>query len=167
MDNSMAGVSIPLVVRSESRDDIPAIRRVVTAAFGQTDEADLVDDLRDGGHLFASSVVLTGNTLIGHAALSIGHIAERRVLVLAPVAVTPRHQGCGAGTAVVRHLLVQTEEPVTVLGDPSYYSRFGFEAAEPSGVTAPFPTESGALQLLNAETAPTGIVEYPESFSSL
>lgn len=155
---------IPIEVRRETDKDIAAIHRVVAAAFGQSEEADLVSALRDGGYLYASSVASIADEVVGHAALSIGHIAGRRILVLAPVAVAPAHQRMGAGQAVVRHVLTQADEAVTVLGDPDYYSRFGFEAAEPFGVAAPFPTEPGALQLIRPRDIPGGVIEYPPPF---
>lgn len=163
----MPSSSIPIEVRRESERDIDAIHRVVTAAFGQSDEANLVSALRDGGHLYASSVGLVADEVMCHAALSVGHIAGQRILVLAPVSVMPSHQRMGAGLAIVRHVLAQAVEPVTVLGDPSYYSRFGFEAADPVGVTAPFPTPPGALQLIRPGDVPSGAIEYPPPFLDL
>ena len=57
--------------------------------------------------------------------------------------------------------------PVCVVGEPGYYSRFGFEAAEPFGVTAPFPVEPGALQLYRPEIVPAGAISYPTPFLNL
>ena len=160
--------SIPIEVRAETAADQTEIWQVNAAAFGRRDEADLVDALRDGAHLHASSVALLEDRLVAHAALSIGWVGDRRVLVLAPVAVEPGSQSRGFGTAVVRHVLENaSDQPVTVLGIPDYYRRFGFEAAEPFGVSGTFQAEPGALQLLRPELWPAGTIAYAAPFFEL
>lgn len=167
-DNTMNIVSIPIELREEERIDRSPIWHVNSMAFGQTDEADLVDTLRNDGDLIASSVALIDGEVVGHAALSIGSIEQTSLLVLAPVAVIPEHQERGIGTAVVSHVLKAAgESAVTVLGDPGFYRRFGFEAAQPLGVVAPFPTAPGTLQLLRAETIPRGTLTYAAAFRDL
>ena len=150
------------------RDDQDAIWHVNAQAFGRRDEADLVDALRDNGDLVASSVILTEGQIIGHAALSSGSIGTIRLLVLAPVAVLPEHQGQGLGQAVVDHVLKTADgSPVSVLGDPGFYGRFGFVPAEPFGVTPPFPVDPGAFQLLRPELVPPGTLTYAAPFLDL
>ena len=57
-------------------------------------------------------------------------IAPIRALALAPVSVVPSHQGKGIGSRLIRESLkfakARSWEAVFVLGDPDYYSRFGF-----------------------------------------
>lgn len=157
-----------LTTRPEKPEDADAIRDVLSAAFGQPDEASLVDRLRDGGHLHASSVAVLGDEVIGHAALSRGRIGSKEVLVLAPVAVAPAHQNQGVGLAVVHHVLAATTGPVVVVGDPAYYGRFGFADAADHGVEDPtFAPRPGVLQVLRAEKDVHGPIEYPPPFLDL
>lgn len=156
------------MVRSEEPADHAAISAVNRAAFDRPDEANLVIALREGALLSASSVALVENRVVGHAALSRGTIDNDPILVLAPVAVFPLYQGIGVGTAVVNDVLkAATAEAVTVLGDPAYYSRFGFEDAEPFGVFAPFPVDPGALQILRPNMSSRGTITYGPPFSEL
>jgi putative acetyltransferase len=57
---------------------------------------------------------------------------------LAPVGVLPEYQGRGIGTRLIREGLEACREAgyvaVVVLGEPDYYSRFGFEQASGKGL---------------------------------
>lgn len=156
------------VVRPEVPGDEEAIRQVVTRAFETDDEARLVYLLRAGGHLDASSVATLDKTIVAHAALSQASVAGQEVHVLAPVSVDPAHQGRGAGTAVVKHVLASSEGPVVVLGDPGYYSRFGFEDTAPHGIAdKTFPAPPGTFQVLRPDRLSPGTIEYAEPFLTL
>lgn len=139
-----------VVIRDESRSDVQAIRRVYLEAFPTGEEADLVEALRRAGDA-AMSVLAEVETpggleVIGHAVLSPVALAEQRgiagYLGLAPVAVTPAWQGRGVGSALVRRLIERARgasaRGVFVLGDPAFYSRFGFEPAYPHGFSTRF-----------------------------
>ena len=57
---------------------------------------------------------------------------------LAPVAVLPEHQGRGIGAHLIREGLQACREAgygaAVVLGEPGYYTRFGFEQASGKGL---------------------------------
>ena len=59
-------------------------------------------------------------------------------LGIAPVAVVPEHQGRGIGSKLIRQALsvcrANVVALVVVLGDPDYYSRFGFVPASMYGL---------------------------------
>jgi putative acetyltransferase len=57
-------------IRPEKPNDAPAVRRVNEAAFGQPDEADLVDRLRDRATSYLALVAVDEDTVIGHIAFS-------------------------------------------------------------------------------------------------
>jgi putative acetyltransferase len=59
-----------LTLRGETPEDIPAIHHVHTAAFGQPNEADLVDALRWHNALTISLIAILGGRLVGHIAFS-------------------------------------------------------------------------------------------------
>ena len=96
-------------IRSETPSDAAAIRRVHVEAFGQSDEADLVDALRAAGALRISLVAAEAGTVVGHVAFSPlvvrGGASTINALGLAPMAGVagiprPRHRlAAGAGRA--------------------------------------------------------------------
>ncbi len=126
---------IACMLRNEQSDDISAIRSVHTAAFPAADEADLVERLRDGGNLVISLVKVIDEQIVGHIAFSPVTIEGSDVvgLGLAPVAVKPDHQRHGFGRELIEAGLLACREHdapfVVVLGEPAYYTPFGFQPA--------------------------------------
>ena len=59
-----------MTIRPEVAQDRDAIYAVVSAAFGQPAEANLVDGLRQAGELVISLVEVEANAVIGHVAAS-------------------------------------------------------------------------------------------------
>ena len=158
----------------EAPEDVADIYRTNTAAFdGRTEEADLVDALREAGDLILSLVARKEGVVVGHVAFSrlmidtaagpVGGVA------LAPVGVLPGCQDEGVGTDLIRTglaMLAESDEQVVlVVGNPAYYDRFGFSSA----VGKRYPgRHSGphllALVLGDPSAAPIGPVRYPEAF---
>jgi len=83
-----------MLIRDEEPGDLPAIRAVVEAAFGQRQEADLVDRLRADGDGVLSLVAVDGGKVVGHVLFS-EMTAPFRALALAPVSVVPERQRSG------------------------------------------------------------------------
>ena len=161
-----------IVVRTEAPPDREAVHDVVSRAFGQTDEADLVDALRaDPAWIPGLSVVgLRAGRVVGYALMTRLLVDGAAALALAPVAVAPEAQGLGVGSAMIRDLLRRAsdvgERLVVVVGAPRYYSRFGFVAAVQVGV-AGFDGAREAFQAMplgNPVLAPRGRVRYPAPF---
>ena len=73
-------------------------------------------------------------------------------LALAPLAVAASWRRRGLGEALVRQALREAvargERMVVVLGDPAYYSRFGFVAAGDLGIDGPYG-DGPAMQALH------------------
>ncbi|WP_029089273.1 GNAT family N-acetyltransferase [Brevibacterium album] len=161
--------------RTETPDDIAAVRAVNLAAFPSAEEADLVDALRADASAWIeglSTVALdkTG-AVAGHALLTRCTVGGEPALALAPCAVLPERQRSGAGSAAIRAGLAaaaeQGENLVVVLGHAEYYPRFGFRPASGLGVTAPFevPDEAFMALLLHPDRpAPRGAIAYPPAF---
>ena len=131
-----------LIVRNEWHTDLTAISDVVRAAFGQDDESKLVDQLRNAGALAVSTVLVCDERLIAHASASpmiwVDGSTYFFALALAPVSVTPTEQRRGYGTKVVWATIERCRQLgadiLTVLGNPVYYERFGFEPASQHGI---------------------------------
>lgn len=166
-----------LYVRTEAAGDALAVARVVAQAFEGGDEAavaevDLVEALRrDRAWLSALSLVaVDAGAVVGHVLGSRLVVGGAPAVALAPLAVLPEHQGRGIGSALVARFLgdarVAGETLVVVLGEPAYYSRFGFRAAADLGIIGPYTGEAfQALRL--ASDAPVGEAVYPAPFSAV
>src|SRR5262245_26783884 len=126
-------------LRPERPSDAADVRAVHVAAFPTPAEANLVDALRSAGHASVSLVAEADGKIVGHILFSPMSIAEHPAITdglgLAPLAVLPALQRRGIGAALVREGLDSCRKLgagfVAVLGDPAYYTRFGFALAHP------------------------------------
>lgn len=177
-----------LHVRAEEPADVEPIALVTGAAFSATEhsappvrpggppgEVDLVAWLRaDEGWLpDLSLVAVADGEVVGHVVCSRGWVDDAPALGLGPVSVLPARQGGGVGSALVRAVLARAEEAgerlVALLGDPSYYSRFGFVPAARLGVLSPEETWGDYFQALplGPDDHPRGRFRYAAPFSRL
>ena len=161
-------------VRPERPSDRDAVRRVNEAAFGRSDEADLVDRLRQSEPRYLGLVADVGGEVVGHILFtSITLDAGVDVRGLAPMAVLPDRQRSGVGSALVRAGLSACRddgaEAVVVLGYPAYYPRFGFRPASAFGITSEYDVPDEAFMALEladgALGGASGVVRYSPAFA--
>ena len=117
------------------------------AAFGQDEmeaaEARLVDELREcNGWLPALSwVAESGGRVVGHNVCTRDHVDDVPCVGLGPLGVIPDSQHTGVGSALMHAIIGAADaagEPlIALLGDPSYYSRFGFVPSTDLRIEAP------------------------------
>ena len=123
-----------VTVRRETPADIPLIRQVEAAAFNSSIEPTLVDLLRERSHAVLSLVAEIDGKLVGHVIYSPVTVTPRyfscRGLGLGPIAVLPEYQKQGIGTELIQRsngiLAGEGYDFVVLLGNPRYYTRFGF-----------------------------------------
>ena len=143
-------------IRAETPDDRAAVHAVVAGAFGQSDEADLVEQLHADGDVFVSLVAEEDGAVIGHVLLSAMR-APIRALGLAPVSVGPARQGTGVGSALIREAIRLAREAgyaaIFVLGDQAYYGRFGFDVDAARGFASPYAGDHFAVLALEPLSA--------------
>lgn len=160
----------PMLIRRETPADIDAIRAVTDLAFKNGPESQLIDWLRaDPGWIPELSLVAEG--VIGHVVCTRGYIDDVPALGLGPLSVHPDHQRSGVGSALMHAVLgaaeARGERAVILLGDPRYYSRFGFRPAAEFGVTPPVPEWEPHFQARLFEPVPGGAFRYAEPFTRL
>jgi putative acetyltransferase len=160
-----------MLIREEAHRDAEAVYAVVSSAFGQPAEAQLVRDLHAAGDAIVALVAEDESGIIAHVLLS-RMAAPFPALALAPVSVSPGRQRAGIGSALIREALCRAAgdhwAAVFVLGDPNYYGRFGFSTAVASGFSSPY-TGDHFMGLALSGTMPTvtGQLRYAPAFSAL
>jgi len=171
------GVGGPSIVRirKECPADADAIESIIVAAFDNAPHTDhteqlVVRRLRNSGKLSVSLVAERDGSIVGHVAVSPVSISSdvSSWYGLGPISVAPEHQGLGIGTRLMDSALAELRAlgaaGCVVLGEPGYYSRFGF-SVEPSLVLLGAPTEYFQAIALSGPL-PSGTVSYHESFTA-
>jgi putative acetyltransferase len=161
------------MIRYARLADHAAIAEVVEAAFGQSDEARLVERLRAGGDVMFELVAVEDGQVGGHILFSrLWADSQNLYAALAPLAVRPDLQRAGVGSALMRASLESAREfgahGVIVVGHPAYYPRFGFSAEAAAKVTSVYAGGPGFMALAlepAAFDAPLSVI-YPDAFSA-
>ncbi len=162
------------IIRREKPSDIEAVDQVTKAAFASAayssgTESLIIKALRANGQLTVSLVAEEEGVLIGHIAISPVIISSGTEgwFGLGPVSVIPSKQGSGVGSGLIRAGIDVLRElhaaGCVVLGEPSYYGRFGFRSdARLHYLHA--PAEYFQVQSFTG-IVPHGTVEYDDSFN--
>jgi putative acetyltransferase len=135
-------------VRLAETSDRRAILEVVAAAFRRNDrngqaEVGIVERTWKLGAAAEALefIVVNHSVVLGHVLAARGRLGNSQALGVAPLSVLPSSQRQGIGSALMTELLRRSELAgwplVLLLGDPRYYSRFGFEAAGRLGISYP------------------------------
>lgn len=158
-------------IAQETAKDAAAISALIQAAFGTEDEAKLVKDLRAAFDLPISLTAKIGRAYLGHIAFS-PMVAPFKALALAPLAVRENMRRQGLGGDLIRAGLMQARSKgfvgVFVLGDPEFYSRFGFSVPAASGFTGAFAGDHlMLLDLTRQGLATSGEIAWAPAFDAL
>lgn len=168
-----------MIIRSEQPGDIDSIRSVVELAFGQPDEARLVDALRENGKFTLSLVAVRNDRVVGHILFTPVTIESDgqsfAAIGLAPLAVLPELQSQGIGSALTRAGLDELRraghQSVVVLGHPEYYPRFGFAPASRYGIKSEYDVADENFMIMElregALVGRAGTVRYQPEFNDV
>lgn len=130
-------MNISIKIRHEQPADGGAISEVtrlafLTAAHTSHTEQYIVDALRRSGELALSLVATKDERLVGHVAFSPVTIStgESDWYGVGPVSVLPQFQRQGVGSRLMQQGMAELStmgaRGCVLVGDPAYYSRFGF-----------------------------------------
>lgn len=171
-----------LKIRHENHDDFRHVFELNAIAFGQDNEAKLVDALRKNNAVFVpelSLVATYNNAIVGHILFTKISIKDNNgklyeCLGLAPMAVKPEFQKIGIGGQLIRKGLEVAKtlgfKAVIVLGHEHYYPKFGFKPAENWNIKAPFDVPSNVFMAIELEKDGlkniSGTVVYPKEFEA-
>ncbi len=165
-------------VRRERAGDEAAIAHVNEAAFGQVDEARIVDAVRRAGHSAISLVAVDDAAIVGHILFTPVVLeppeAAPAIMGLGPMAVLPERQRRGVGSRLVESGLRECAragcQAVVVIGHPGFYPRFGFRPARAYGLRSEYTVPDEVFMV--AELVPGalsshgGLVRYVPEFGS-
>lgn len=132
----------------EAPDHVPARELLLDRCFGPDRGRKTSEMLRRGRQPTAglAFALLDGRQLVG--TLRLWHIAAGSAgpaLLLGPIAVEPEWQSAGWGAVLMRHGLAEAARlghaAIVLVGDASYYTRFGFRQDLTQQLDLPGPVE--------------------------
>jgi len=153
--------------------DAALIEPLLDQAFGPDRSAKTVYRLREGLPPIASlCFVAVGEDTRMLASLEFWaiRIVDLPAILLGPLAVDPLLRGRGIGKALVRHGLLQAKRQghriCVVVGEPEYYTPYGFVNAGAYGLVLPGPVDPRRFQVLElragALEGPRGLIARAE-----
>ncbi|WP_242913795.1 GNAT family N-acetyltransferase [Brevundimonas pishanensis] len=159
-----------MILRPESLADRAAVFSLTQLAFRGHPHSDgseprIIDALRDAKALTISIVADLQGQIVGHAAFSpVKWCEQAGWFGLGPVSVHPDLQGRGIGQKLIETGLEQLRtigaSGCVVLGDPAYYSRFGFTQDERFTYPGPPPEYFTVLIWQEASSGLSSKVSY-------
>jgi putative acetyltransferase len=162
-------------IREERPDDVATVRDLNKRAFGQDQEANIVDALRANGAALLSLVATVDDRVVGHIMYSPLSVGDVNGAALGPMAVIPEHQRQGIGSKLVeagnRKLKDAGCPFIIVVGHANYYPRFGFTPASEHGIKCEWDVPNDVFMLLFLDEAKmrgiSGLARYRHEFSSV
>lgn len=165
-------------IRQERPEDYQQIRELVRNAFALAEHSDgeehnLIERMRLSPEYIPelSLVAVSGDIILGHIMFSKISVGQSEAIALAPISVRTDRQRKGIGKLLVTtgHKLARKMgyRCSMVLGNPDYYSKFGYERASSYGIIASFdvPDEYYRVcDLGNTGDLPKGYVRYSDAF---
>lgn len=164
-------------IRRENKEDNESIHLLNVEAFGQAEEANIVDKLRNNCDTFLSFIAEIDGNIVGHILFTVVTIESDQGVIngmgLAPMAVLPESQKQGIGSNLVLHGLEKLRQIgcsfVVVLGHSEYYPKFGFEPAIRYGIRCEWdvPDEVFMIKVFDElkMNGLSGVAKYRHEFS--
>ncbi len=144
------------------------VEQLLDAAFGEDRHSRTAYMLRAPETEIAdlSFAILEGDRVTGSIQCWPLKLGEAQLVLVGPVAVSPDRQGMGLGKLLMQTMLDAAKllgnPPMAMIGDPEYYSRFGFVADTTAGWMLPGAWEPRRLlarNIANVLLPQTGMLE--------
>jgi len=138
-----------LNIRQERQSDFKQIYNLVKVAFqtakvSNGKEQDFVNELRNSGNYIPELALVAeeNHKIIGHIMLTKSYISsssgKTETLFLGPISVVLEHRNKGVGSQLINKSFELAKsvgyKSVVLVGDPAYYSRFGFRKSADLGI---------------------------------
>jgi len=154
-------------IQKLTEENRPKVYALLRRAFPYSDyEAGLVEKLHENGKPLYEWVCIHTSKIIAYIAFSNAyHGHDICGLHLAPLAVAPDFQKQGVGGELLRFALRQEtikNQTLFVLGEPGYYSRFGFEPC--SMPVCPFDKNNAHFLSMRNNSVGLFVVGYEPEF---
>lgn len=154
-----------ITVRPVRPADLPAITALQARAFGPGRFARTAYRIREGQPPISNFclVAVDGSALIAAIRLTEITIGDHDgALLLGPLAVAPDYAGLGHGKRLVADSLARAQAAgnrlVVLVGNRSYYERFGFVVVPPGQIWLPGPADPA--RILAAELSPAALAAF-------
>ena len=151
-----------LIIRNETVSDYRKVEELTREAFWNfhipgCDEHYLVNTLRFSKEFipeldFVAAVneKIVGNIMYAHSNIITDDNEKHHVITFGPISVLPSFQSLGIGSKLIEITKNKAFEmgfsAILIYGDPEYYSRFGFVAAEKYNIKSNSGMYAAALQ---------------------
>ena len=166
---------MPLRIRDENTLDVEAIAALTEAAFRDAPQSShteqyIVSALRRAGQLTLSLVAEQGGVVVGHVAVSPVTVSDGSAgwYGLGPISVSPELQGQNIGASLMHAamdgLRAHGAAGCVLVGEPAFYTRFGFQAV--SGLVYPGIPPEFFMALSFGGVMPQGTVRYHPAFEA-
>ncbi len=138
-----------MIIRRETKSDFEKIYNLVKIAFQTANvsngkEQDFVNELRNSENYIPELALVAedDDRLIGHIMLTKNYISNEdskfETLLLAPISVALEYRDKGIGSLMINESFKMARNmgysSVVLVGDPAYYSRFGFMKTTTFGI---------------------------------
>lgn len=134
-----------MLIRPEKPQETGTIYGLIKTAFETAKvkdgtEQDYATKLRSGKNYVPdlALVIEEKGMIIGHIMLTKFYVGNLEALLLAPVSIALEHRNKGMGSNLINEALKRAKnmgyKAVLVVGDPVYYSRFGFSISTGFGI---------------------------------
>lgn len=156
-------------VRMMTEADKPAVLDLNTRAFGQDDEARIVEQLEKDGDVVLQLVAEMDGQIVGHILFyALGVFGKLGAAGLGPMSVDPWVQKEGIGKQLVTNGLQMMKDGgvpiVFVLGHDWFYPKFGFSVEQTAEFQTPLKGPHFMALRMRAGPPMSGRLIFPDAF---